>query len=119
MVNIPLITIGDAAHTLSPSSGEGGNLALLDAFDVAKYLLDCNGKVTAQGLETLRKQVFERVGPVVERVENRMLVFDKLSQMDNVSDVSVQSLTNSRTLGWVAWAMTAVYKLEVWLGLRD
>lgn len=118
MVHIPLIIIGDAAHTLSPSSGEGGNLALLDAFDVARYLLDCNGNVTAQGREDLTRRVFERVGPAAERVEKRRLAFDKLSKMDNVSNVTVESLTNSRMLGWVTWVMTWCYKFDVWLGLR-
>lgn len=36
--NLPLICIGDALHALPPYTGEGGNLALSDAGDLATYL---------------------------------------------------------------------------------
>lgn len=51
--------IGDAAHVMSPFAGEGANLALIDAADLAEALLAC------------RKR--EDVGPAIVKFEQRRM----------------------------------------------
>lgn len=42
--SLPLVLIGDALHAMSPTSGSGGNLACMDASDLATYILETHAK---------------------------------------------------------------------------
>jgi len=58
-----VMLIGDAAHAVSPNSGQGASLALEDAMYLAKLLRDCAGNyVTAfESFERDRKPRVERI----------------------------------------------------------
>jgi 2-polyprenyl-6-methoxyphenol hydroxylase-like FAD-dependent oxidoreductase len=58
-----VMLIGDAAHAVSPNSGQGASLALEDAMYLAKLLRDCGGDYGAAftRFESDRKPRIERI----------------------------------------------------------
>ncbi|WP_245814432.1 FAD-dependent monooxygenase [Cystobacter ferrugineus] len=63
-----LLFLGDAAHTMSPSGGQGLNLALRDSFAAANHLLDA-----LRGGQPLDEAVFQKIEaerrPEAERIQ--------------------------------------------------
>jgi 2-polyprenyl-6-methoxyphenol hydroxylase-like FAD-dependent oxidoreductase len=57
-----VVLVGDAAHAVSPSSGQGASLALEDAMDLAKRLRDDGEPARAfEGFERDRRARVERI----------------------------------------------------------
>lgn len=59
---LPMIIIGDAAHAIAPSAGQGASMAIEDAIVLAKCLRDASGAAEAvAAYELLRRPRVERV----------------------------------------------------------
>ena len=66
-----LTLIGDAAHIMPPYAGEGVNMAMLDALELAHCLLDENSKDIPTALATDENQMHLRFAEVgKETMEN-------------------------------------------------
>jgi 2-polyprenyl-6-methoxyphenol hydroxylase-like FAD-dependent oxidoreductase len=63
---LPGVTLlGDAAHVISPYAGEGANLAMLDAADLALAIAECGGDVEA-AVTRYEKTMFLRAAAAAE-----------------------------------------------------
>jgi 2-polyprenyl-6-methoxyphenol hydroxylase-like FAD-dependent oxidoreductase len=54
--------LGDAAHLMSPFSGEGVNLAMLDASDLARAISECS--TLEEAVRTYEETMFTRAEPI-------------------------------------------------------
>ncbi|PYE18384.1 2-polyprenyl-6-methoxyphenol hydroxylase-like FAD-dependent oxidoreductase [Paraburkholderia silvatlantica] len=58
--------IGDAAHVMPPFSGQGANMAMLDAVELADHLLDSESASIDHAVAIFEQRMFERMAPVIE-----------------------------------------------------
>lgn len=63
----PNITmLGDAAHLMPPYAGEGVNMAMLDALELAENLLDESHKSVAEAIASYEQKMLERTSEVAQ-----------------------------------------------------
>jgi 2-polyprenyl-6-methoxyphenol hydroxylase-like FAD-dependent oxidoreductase len=69
---LPDITmLGDAAHVMPPSAGEGVNMAMLDALELSQYLLTGEFEDVQSALAGYERQMHKRMAEVgKETMEN-------------------------------------------------
>lgn len=66
--------LGDAAHLMSPFAGEGVNLAMIDAMDLALTIVKSG--VEGEGIKAFEKKMAERAAEMAkESAENLELIF--------------------------------------------
>eukprot|EP00026_Physarum_polycephalum_P008764 Phypoly_transcript_08864.p1 GENE.Phypoly_transcript_08864~~Phypoly_transcript_08864.p1 ORF type:complete len:390 (+),score=75.83 Phypoly_transcript_08864:152-1321(+) len=66
--------IGDAAHLMSPFAGEGVNLAMQDALELANAITNCNGDINA-AVKNYEKAMFPRVAEKAEESAGNLKLF--------------------------------------------
>jgi 2-polyprenyl-6-methoxyphenol hydroxylase-like FAD-dependent oxidoreductase len=76
-----VMLIGDAAHAVSPNTGQGASLALEDALCLAKLLRDCGDYAQVyQQFETFRKPRVERIVAEGRRLANDKAIVSSFEQ---------------------------------------
>lgn len=92
--NMNVVFIGDANHAVSPFAGNGANMAMMDAWDLAEQLC--------------RNETFDQV------VE----AYDALSmpRARSVIDFSHRAIGLSHATGWKLWLYCIVLKIINWWG---
>jgi 2-polyprenyl-6-methoxyphenol hydroxylase-like FAD-dependent oxidoreductase len=64
--NLPGVTlIGDAAHVMPPFSGQGANMAMLDAVELADHLLGSRFESVGNATSLFERIMFERMKPII------------------------------------------------------
>lgn len=66
--------LGDAAHLMSPFAGEGANLALYDAAELARQLVEHPANVEV-ALSAYEKDLFDRTEPFAEESDRNLRIF--------------------------------------------
>ena len=104
--SIPIISLGDALHTLPPYSGAGGNLALRDAHELAIMLIDQGAKLSS--LRALEKKCLSRAAKVAQRAES----FKTMLKSRQKGSVRMRDLSGGDWMvAVVFWCMTKLWKL--------
>jgi 2-polyprenyl-6-methoxyphenol hydroxylase-like FAD-dependent oxidoreductase len=71
-----LTIIGDAAHVMPPFLGEGANMAMLDAVELADRLLSNERPSLGDALAAFERRMHERMAPLIRRsIETQDLLF--------------------------------------------
>jgi 2-polyprenyl-6-methoxyphenol hydroxylase-like FAD-dependent oxidoreductase len=71
-----LTIIGDAAHVMPPFLGEGANMAMLDAVELADHLLSPDFQTLDLALASFERGMCERMAPLIRgSVETQDLLF--------------------------------------------
>ena len=64
--SLPGVTlIGDAAHVMPPFSGQGANMAMLDAVELADHLLSGRFESVGSATSVFERVMFERMKPII------------------------------------------------------
>ena len=99
-----VVLVGDAAHAVSPSSGQGASMAMEDAITLAKCLRDIGEPAAAFArYEALRRERAERIVATGRRrgaykaVENRAAVFVR----DLIMPIVFRLFVRDGALSWI------------------
>jgi 2-polyprenyl-6-methoxyphenol hydroxylase-like FAD-dependent oxidoreductase len=65
--SLPNLTmLGDAAHRMPPYAGEGVNMAMQDAYELAECLTNSNFKSVQEAIATYEKQMLQRASAITQ-----------------------------------------------------
>lgn len=99
----PMLIIGDAAHAVSPSSGQGASMAIEDAVTLARCLRDLPDPVRAfAAFERLRRARVERVVAFGARASSNKIPgpFSRFTR-DLLLPVFLKRATNPAATSWL------------------
>ncbi|KAL6064789.1 hypothetical protein QOT17_010680 [Balamuthia mandrillaris] len=96
--HLPLVLMGDALHTVPPYTGEGGQLALADAADVADFLIRSHNDnkegrrhgVPVAELRELERKLLKRVESVVQQAGHTKAALERLATFDSVEAITLK-----------------------------
>jgi 2-polyprenyl-6-methoxyphenol hydroxylase-like FAD-dependent oxidoreductase len=100
----PIVLLGDAAHAMSPSAGQGSSLAMEDAIVLAKCVRDMPALEDAfAAYEQLRRSRAERVVKFSRQRGNNKAASNPVSRWfrDLILPFFLKSLANSAALDWL------------------
>ncbi len=100
----PVVLLGDAAHAISPSSGQGASMALEDAAVLAKCLRDVPDLEQAFGTyEQLRRERTAKMFEVGERGDSSKFVTRPLQQWfrDLTTPIFLKLFANPKASDWM------------------
>lgn len=100
MRNHSIFLMGDAAHIHSPAGGQGMNMGIQDAYNLAwKLALIIKGKATPLLLDSYQAERYPVVNEIVKQTENftKMALFDE-SFLTNLQKFSQQILQGEKNL---------------------
>lgn len=117
--DLPLILIGDALHAVPPYTGSGGNIALDDANDLAKYLEDKRGHFELKELRDLEQKFLARTSSVSkDGYETR----DNLIASAKIYKETGKDVGSPLSASWFMYLFclifTTIFNLELFFGLR-
>lgn len=127
--DLRLVSIGDALHGMSPTSGSGGNLAVSDAGDLATFLVEASlagqmrDETWMRALRQREKAMLERSGPMAKRGMWNTARYKEISSTKGPVRAWFDSGSRFKGLGWRAETMFKAFqiahRLEGWGGFRD
>jgi 2-polyprenyl-6-methoxyphenol hydroxylase-like FAD-dependent oxidoreductase len=100
----PVVLVGDAAHAISPSSGNGASMALEDAVFLAKCLRDIPELEHAFATyEQLRRERTEKVYEVGERGDSAKFLTSPLQRLyrDLTTPIFLKLFANPKASEWI------------------
>jgi 2-polyprenyl-6-methoxyphenol hydroxylase-like FAD-dependent oxidoreductase len=100
----PVILVGDAAHAISPSSGQGASMALEDAIVLAKCLRDIPElKQAFATYEQLRRERTEKMFELGERSDSGKFMISPIQQWyrDLTIPIFLKLFANPKASDWI------------------
>jgi 2-polyprenyl-6-methoxyphenol hydroxylase-like FAD-dependent oxidoreductase len=100
----PVVLVGDAAHAISPSSGNGASMALEDTVVLAKCLRDIPELEQAfTAYEQLRRERTHKIYEVGERGDSGKFLTSPLQQRyrDLVTPIFLKLFANPKASDWI------------------
>ncbi len=96
--NQAVTLIGDAAHPVQPNLGQGGCMAIEDAYELSRYLINYSSQEVSKALRQFEQSRIKRVNKV----------FTASRQIGQLGQIDTR---------WGCWLRDKIYQLTpVWLG---